>query len=77
MRSHPLGVVLALALALPGCTVVGIGVASGTTGIHNAAVDPADQWGYTTPILIGATIGLIADIVFLKFLQHQWAKPMT
>jgi|GEM_PF-3242734 len=79
MRPHPLGiaVVTAIAIATSACTLVGIGVASGTTAIHNTAADQTDQWGYTTPMLIGAAVGLVVDIVVLNFLQHQWAKPMT
>jgi hypothetical protein len=79
MSSRALGIAIAITttVATPGCTLVGIGVASGTTAIHNATVDQPDQWGYTTPILIGAAAGLVVDIVFLKFLQRQWAKPMT
>ena len=75
MRS--LALAIAATIATPGCTLVGIGVASGTTGIHNAAVDRSDRWGYTTPILIGAAVGLIVDIVVLKAFLRQWAKPMT
>lgn len=77
MRSTGFVLAIALAITTPGCTLVGIGVASGTTAIHNTVVDEPDAWGYRTPIVIGAVVGLIADIVFVKFLAHQWSKPMT
>ncbi len=68
---------LAMVPALPACTVGAMGTGAAITGIHNAAVDEPDAWDYPVPMLTGAAIGLVVDIVFVYFLERQWSKPMT
>ena len=76
MRSRE--VVLALALASPGCTLLSIGATSATIGIHNAAVDhQTDEWSYGVPVLVSAIVGLVTDVALVALWGKQWAKPMT
>jgi hypothetical protein len=70
-------VVLALALASPGCTLLSIGATSATIGIHNAAVDHPDEWSYGVPVLVSAIVGLVTDVALVALWGKQWAKPMT
>jgi len=70
-------VALAATLA-SGCTIGFALTGAGVTGVHNTVVDhSADKWSYTAPVLIGAAIGLVVDILIMKELSSMWSKPMT
>jgi len=66
-----------LAVAVPSCTLVGVGVGSGVTATHNAFTEDRNDWSYSTPMWTGAAIGLLCDIVLLIYMQKQWSKPLT
>lgn len=57
--------VLAL-LASSGCTIVGGAAGAGITAAHNNAVEPEDDWSYVVPVVTGAVVGLVADILILR-----------
>ena len=67
----------AVLVTAPACTVVSMGVGAGVTRIHNSNVDERDKWDYAAPMITSALIGLVVDILFLKWLARQWSKPMN
>lgn len=67
----------AVIATMPACTVLAMGAGAGVTGIHNAAVDEPDEWDYTVPMITGAAIGLVVDIILFYELKRAWSKPMT
>jgi hypothetical protein len=70
----------ALAVTLPGCTLLGAGTGAGAVAVHNWDVPndhPEDDWSVTTGTLVGAGIGLVADLVLIFILMKQWSKPST
>ena len=70
-------VAAALAVAVPSCTLVGLGVGASVTATHNGFAEERDDWNYTTPVLVGAGIGLVFDILLIMYMSKQWSKPMT
>lgn len=69
-----------LALSVSGCTLAGGGIGAGAVSVHNWDVPddhPEDDWSKTKGFLIGAGIGLVADIIVLFIAAKQWSKPMT
>jgi len=67
-----------IALSLAGCTVLGGGVGAGAVGVHNWDVPndhPEDDWSVKTGMLIGASIGLVADLA-LVIMVKLWSKPI-
>ena len=69
---------IALALSLSGCTVGGLLTGVGVAASHNHFVDhSADKWSDGTAAVVGATLGLVVDIIVLKWLAAAWSEPMT
>jgi hypothetical protein len=68
-----------IALSLAGCTLLGGATGAGAVAVHNWDVPndhPEDDWSVTTGMLVGASIGLVADLVLVFILVKQWSKPM-
>ena len=57
---------LALVIAMSGCTLVGAGAGAGLTKLHNNDVESEKEWGYVAPVLTGAAIGLVIDLLILR-----------
>lgn len=67
----------ALVSMLASCTVLAP-IATGTTiATHNAIADDQNAWHYTTPLLVSAGVGLVADILLFYALARAWSHPMT
>jgi len=69
-----------LALSLSSCTLLGGATGAGAAAVHNWDVPDdhsEDDWSKTTGFLIGASIGLVVDLVILFVAAKQWSKPLT
>jgi hypothetical protein len=61
--------VLALALLLmSGCTLGGGLAGAGITKLHNSNVEPEQRWSYVLPVVTGAAIGLVLDVLIVRAL---------
>jgi hypothetical protein len=74
-------VVLALTLALSGCTLIG-GLTGGLLASHHNGDLPPDHspdQERSTPlwIVIPAVVGLVLDLTYLNYVGSMWSKPMT
>ena len=55
-----------LSLLAPGCTAVGASTGAGIVQWHNVVADDEDDWSYVAPVLIGATLGLVIDLMMVR-----------
>ncbi len=67
----------AMIAATPACTLVAIGTVGSTIATHNAIADSSSQWGYETPLIIGAAVGLVVDIFLVIYIGGEWGQPLT
>ena len=57
---------LAVALLVSGCTLAGAGAGAGVTALHNRNVDADTEASYVMPVIAGAVIGLVIDVMILR-----------
>ena len=77
MRPAGVMVAVALATAVPACTLASVGLTASAISTHNEIADSDHHWNYSTPLLISALVGLAGDILFIFIAQREWSKPMT
>jgi hypothetical protein len=77
MRKVNVAMAIALACTTPACTLVALGATSTTIRLHNLRVDDKEEWNYGWPLLISGVTGLVVDIIFFRFAEKMWSKPMN
>lgn len=68
---------IALACTTPACTLIALTATSTTVRLHNLRVDDDKEWSYGWPLLISGVTGLAIDIIFFRYAERIWSKPLN
>jgi hypothetical protein len=58
----------ALTVLVSGCTLGGGLAGAGITKLHNNSAEPEQKWSYGLPVVTGAAIGLVIDVLIVRAL---------